>query len=210
MKTKIIFRIAVIIFFTMSIGCSKDNEREIEQPTKITMCFNIIDAQTGEPVVGAILHLTYSYSIYWFSGADSFYGTSDANGSVCDKIWPDARPNWWTLGKDHYQRICGPDDNFPPDLISMDYESYIKFEIKNEEPSSKEDIVIVSYKNLDCFGLTDIWLNGIDIDTTIIRQVSPLSLFSVIYIESMGVNPFTHSFPVNVESRDTTLVSILY
>ncbi len=206
MKARLFFYMILALFITLTAGCSKDSSDSIQPDQWVTRCFTIVDSETGSPVEGVHLLLSYNYSA---AAADGYYGTSDINGSMCGEIRPDARPYYWKITKENYQMICNTNEVFPPETINMDYKSYLKFEIKNEEPYTEQDKIIVSYKNLDCFGQNDVRLNGINIDTTLIRACSPNSP-SWISVESTGANPFTDQIQVNVNSRDTTVVNIIY
>jgi hypothetical protein len=206
MKVRFVFYMILALFFALTVGCSKDSSDSVQPDQWVNRCFTIVDSQTGLPVEGAFLHITYNYS---YAAATAYYGTSDVNGLVCGEIRPDARPYWFKVSKENYQMICNDNDGFPPDIINIDYKSYLKFEIKNEEPYTEQDRIIVAYKNLDCFGVNEVRLNGINVDTTLIRVCSPNSP-SYINVSSTGANPFTDQIQVNVNSRDTTIVNIIY
>jgi len=206
MKARFVFYLILGLFVVITAGCSKDSSDNVQPDQWVNRCFTIVDSQTGLPVEGAFLHITYNYS---YAAATAYYGTSDINGLVCGEIRPDARPYWFKVSKENYQMICNDNDGFPPDIINIDYESYLKLEIKNEEPHTEQDRIIVSYKNLDCNGLNYVRLNGSNIDTTLIRACGIFSSSWVSW-ESTGANPFTDQIQVNVNSRDTTVVNIVY
>ncbi|WP_242133416.1 hypothetical protein [Aestuariivivens marinum] len=193
-------------FIVLTTGCSKDSSDSVQPDEWITRCFTIVDSETGEPIEGALLKIEYNY----FTTAATHYGAkSDVNGSMCGKIRSDARPYYWNVTKENYQTICNTNGGFPPETINMDYESYLKFEITNEEPYSEQDKIIVSYQNLGCVGQNYVRLNGSNIDTTLIRACG---IFNPSWVswESIGANPFTDQIQVNVNSRDTTVVNIVY
>ena len=206
MKVRFVFYMILALFFALTAGCSKDSSDSVQPDQWVTRCFTIVDSETGSPIEGAHLLLSYNYS---YTAATGFYGTSDINGSMCGEIRSDARPYYWKIEKENYQMICNTNEVFPPKTINIDYKSYLKFKIKNEEPYTEQDRIIVSYKNLDCFGVNEVRLNGINVDTTLIRVCSPNSP-SYINVSSTGGNPFTDQIQVNVISRDTTVVNIVY
>ena len=206
MTARLVFYMILAFFIALTAGCSKDSSDRVQPDPWVTRCFTIVDSETGSPVEGAHLLLSYDYSV---AAADAYYGTSDINGSMCGEIRSDARPYYWKVEKENYQMICIHNEVFPPETINMDYESYLKFEIKNEEPYTEQDRIIVSYKNLDCNGQNDVRLNGRNIDTTLIRACGVFSSSWVSW-ESTGANPFTDQIQVNVNSRDTTVVNIIY
>ena len=206
MKTTLIFKYAVIFCLITCFSCSKDSIDRVQPDPWVTRCFTIVDGETGSPVEGAHLALRYNYSA---AAATAYYGTSDINGSMCGEIRSDARPYNWVVQKENYQMICNSNDVFPPEIINMNYESYLKFEIKNEEPYTEQDRIIVSYKNLYCNGQNYVRLNGSNIDTTLIRACG-IFYSSWVSWESTGANPFTDQIQVNVNSRDTTVVNIVY
>jgi len=206
MTARLVFFMILAFFIALTAGCSEDSSDSVEPNQWVNRCFTIVDSQTGSPVEGAFLHITYNYS---YAAATAYSGISDINGLVCGEIRSDARPYWFNISKENYQMICNSNSVFPPEIINMDYESYLKFKIKNEEPYTAQDRIIVAYKNLDCFGLNEVRLNGINVDTTLIRAYSPNSS-SWISVESAGANPFKEQFQVNVNSRDTAVVNIIY
>lgn len=206
MKVRLIFYTILVLFITLVAGCSEDSSDSVQPDQWVTRCFTIVDSETGSLVEGAHLLLNYNYSA---AAATAYSGTSDINGTMCGEIRSDARPYYWNIQKENYQMICNTNGGFPPETINMDYESYLKFEIKNEEPYTEQDRIIVSYKNLDCNGLNYVRLNGINIDTTLIRACG-IFYSSWVSWESTGANPFTDQIQVNVNSRDTTVVNIVY
>lgn len=191
---------------TATYCCSDDGAKEGWHPELVTKCFMIVDSETGLPIIDANLTIQYNYLT---TAATAFYGASDVNGQACGEIYADARPYYWKITKENYQPICNSTNSFPPEVINLKYESYMKFEIENEAPFSEQDNIVVSYKDLSCFGFNDIILYGAAIDTVLIRVCSPDSP-SYINVESIGANPFTDLIQVNVSSRDTTTVSIIY
>ena len=210
MKTRLIFVITILVILINQVGCSTDSSSPSYENNRY---FTVIDRQTEEPVAGAFLRVRYHKDLGALGIAPYTKGDyTDNDGSVCFTIPAGAEGDGYYLAHEQYKNICVEHIGwgFPSRYIPMDFECYIQFEIKNEEPRSYQDIIKIQYSGIRC-GLSyeHLTLYGAEIDTTIICSANPQSP-TRIDIESFGANPFNIFYSKHVISRDTTIVNILY
>jgi hypothetical protein len=211
MKTSIIFIITILVILISYVGCSIDSSNN-PPVYEYTRCFTVIDSQTKEPVEGALLRVYYdTKSGSPLGSGGGREGITDGDGSICFTIPSGAKGDGWQVFGNQYKPICKLYfDEFPPDVIEMEFECYFQFEIKNDEPFSEADNIKITYSDiLECGSSNFISLNGANIDTTIIRRADPKSP-SIIEVESSGANPFSKTHARIVNSRDTIIFPVFY
>ena len=106
MKTKLIFRMTLILFFVMSISCSKENVPPEEEVVFTWLCWTIIDDINEEPIPNAELSINYNADLYDFfgTGFDGYYKKliSDNDGEACYNFGNLKRINSWNASATGY------------------------------------------------------------------------------------------------------------